>query len=73
MAKLTKTHEKAKKVTPSRDKIKREYAGKFIAWEPSGKRIVAVANTFDAAEKKAAEAGHPMVAVVKVPKHRTIG
>ena len=44
-----------------------EYAGRWIAWEPTGMRIVAVADSFEACERAAAEAGYPEVAVHRVP------
>jgi hypothetical protein len=56
----------------SPDLIRREYAGKYVAWAPDGLRIVAVASSFGAAERKAAKAGYPMVAVARIPKGRTI-
>jgi len=63
----------AKKSVSSPDLIRREYAGKYVAWAPDGLRIVAVASSFGAAERKAAKVGYPMVAVARVPKGRTIG
>ncbi len=54
------------------DVIRREYAGKWIARTEEG-RIVAVAHSVDAAERKAKEAGSPMVAVLRIPKGRMIG
>jgi hypothetical protein len=57
----------------SPDPIRREYAGKYVAWAPDGLRIVAVASSFGAAERKAAKAGYPMVAVARIPKGRTLG
>ncbi len=39
---------------------------------PDGLKIVAVASSFDTAERKAAKAGYPMVAVARIPKGRTI-
>jgi len=62
----------ARKSASSPDVIRREYAGKYVAWSPDGLTIVAVATSFDAAERKAAKAGYPMVAVAKIPKGRTI-
>jgi hypothetical protein len=54
------------------DTIRREYAGKYVAWAPDGLRIVAVASSFSAAERKAAAAGYPMVAIARIPKGRTV-
>lgn len=54
------------------DLILREYAGKYVAWAPDGLRIVAVASSFGAAERKAAKVGYPMAAVARVPKGRTV-
>jgi hypothetical protein len=62
----------AKKSALSPDLIRREYAGKYVAWTPDGLRIVAVASSFGAAERKAAKVGYPMVAVARIPKGRTI-
>lgn len=62
----------AKKPASSPDTIRREYAGKYVAWSPDGLRIIAVASSFEAAERKAAKAGYPMVAVARIPKGRTI-
>ena len=44
-----------------------EYAGRWVAWEPTGMRIVAVADSFEACEQAAAEAGYPRVAVDRIP------
>jgi hypothetical protein len=54
------------------DTIRLEYAGKYVAWAPDGHRIVAVASTFEAAERKAAKAGYSRVAIDKIPKGRTL-
>jgi hypothetical protein len=51
-------------------KIAREYAGKWIAWSPDGMRIVAVADSFARAERAAAAAGFPNVAIERVPDGR---
>ena len=56
----------------SPDLVRREYAGKYVAWTPDGLSIVAVASSFDVAERKAARAGYPKVAVARIPKGRTI-
>ena len=60
-----------KNSTLSPDAIPLAYAGKYFAWAPNGRTIVAVASTFDAAERKAAKAGYP-AAVARIPKGRTI-
>jgi hypothetical protein len=52
--------------------VRREYAGQYVAWAPNGLSIVAVASSFDLAERKAATAGYPKVAVARIPKGRTI-
>jgi len=57
---------------PSSDVVRREYAGKYVAWAPNGLRIVAVASSFEVAERKAAKAGYPQVAVARIPKGRSI-
>jgi Family of unknown function (DUF5678) len=62
----------AKKSSSSPDVIRREYAGKYVAWAPDGLRIVAVGSSFEAAERKAAKAGYPQVAVARIPKGRMI-
>ena len=56
----------------SSDVVRREYAGKYVAWAPNGLSIVAVASSFDVAERKAAKAGYTKVAVARIPKGRTI-
>jgi hypothetical protein len=56
----------------SPDTVRREYAGKYVAWAPDGITIIAVASSFNAAERKAAKAGYPMVAVAWMPKGRNI-
>jgi len=70
-AKAAPSQHAAKKSALSPDLIRREYAGKYVAWAPDGLRIVAVASSFDAAERKAAKVGYPMVAVARVWKGRT--
>jgi hypothetical protein len=55
------------------DTIRREYAGKYVAWTPDGRRIVAVGRTFDEAERKADRSGYPIVAIARIPLGRTIG
>jgi hypothetical protein len=49
-----------------------EYAGKWIAWSADGRRIVAVAGTYNACELAAATAGHSAneVAIERVPRSR---
>jgi hypothetical protein len=71
-AKAVQPRNAARKSALTPDIIRREYAGKYVAWSPDGLTIVAVASSFDAAERKAAKAGYPMVAVAKIPKGRTI-
>ena len=62
----------AERSASSPDLIRREYAGKYVAWAPDGLRIVAVGSSFEVAERKAAKAGYPMVAVARIPKGRTV-
>jgi hypothetical protein len=52
--------------------VPREYAGKWIAWSPDGRKILAVAETFAACEAAAARAGFPAgsVAIDRVPTGR---
>ena len=71
-AKAVRPGTAAKKSASSPDTIRRAYAGKYVVWAPDGLKIVAVASSFDAAERKAAKAGYPMVAVARIPKGRTI-
>jgi hypothetical protein len=71
-AKTVERRRAAKTSASSPDLICREYAGKYVAWAPDGLRIVAVANSFEVAERKAAKAGYPKVAVARIPKGRTI-
>jgi hypothetical protein len=72
-AKMAGRHVRGAKRTASiPDTIRRSDAGKYVAWAPDGLRIVAVASSFDAAERKAARAGYPTVAVARIPKGRTI-
>jgi hypothetical protein len=54
------------------DTILRGYAGKYVAWTPDGRRIVAVGRTFAETERKADRAGHPIVAIARIPLGRTI-
>ena len=60
------------KAVSAPDVVRREYAGKYVAWAPNGLSIVAVASSFDLAERKAAKAGYPQVAVARIPKGRSI-
>jgi hypothetical protein len=62
----------AEKSAMAPDLIRREYAGKYVAWPPDGLPIVAVGSSFEVAERKAAKAGYPKVAVARIPKGRTI-
>ena len=62
----------ARKSVSSPDVIRRAYAGKYVAWAPDGISIVAVASSFEGAERKAAKAGYPQVAVAQIPKGRSI-
>jgi hypothetical protein len=52
--------------------VPREYAGKWVAWSPDGRKIIAVAGTFAACESAAARAGFPAgrVAIDRVPTGR---
>jgi hypothetical protein len=52
--------------------VPREYAGKWVAWSPDGREIIAVAATFAACETAAAHAGFPAgrVAIDRVPTGR---
>jgi hypothetical protein len=50
--------------------VAREYAGRWIAWSPDGLRIVAAGDSFEGAERAAAAAGFPDVAVEHVPAGR---
>ena len=52
--------------------VPREYAGKWVAWSPDGRKILAVAETFAACEAAAAKAGFPAgsVAIDRVPTGR---
>jgi hypothetical protein len=52
--------------------VPREYAGKWLAWSSDGRRIVAIADTFQACERAAAQAGFPadQVAIDRVPTAR---
>ena len=47
-----------------------EHAGKWVAWSADGLTIVAVASSFEDAEKKAALAGYKQIAIDRVPAHR---
>jgi hypothetical protein len=71
-AKEIQPGESTKKSAISPDTVRREYAGKYVAWAPDGITIVAVATSFGAAERKAAKAGFPAVAVARMPRGRTI-
>jgi hypothetical protein len=62
----------ANKSALSPDTVLRAYAGKYVAWAPNGITIIAVASSFDAAERKAAKAGYPMAAIARIPRGRTI-
>jgi hypothetical protein len=59
---------------PKPDTVKREYAGKYIAQTVDG-RIVAVASSFGACERKAGKLGYAAteVAITRVPKGRIVG
>ncbi len=72
MDKAVPNRQSVRKSAPSPDLICREYAGKYVAWAPDGLRIVAVGSSFEVAERKAAKAGYPKVAVARIPKGRTI-
>ena len=52
------------------DVVRREYAGKWIAWSPDGLRIVAHGDSFEQCEQAAAAAGFPAVAIEQVPESR---
>jgi hypothetical protein len=71
-AKALQPRPATRKSASSSDLIRREYAGKYVAWAPDGLRIVAVGSSFDVAERKAAKAGYPKAAVARIPKGRTI-
>jgi hypothetical protein len=71
-AKVALPKKAERNVAPSSDVVRREYAGKYVAWAPNGLTIVAVASSFEVAERKAAKAGYPKVAVARIPKGRTI-
>ncbi len=62
----------AEKSAARLDLIRRQYVGKFVAWAPDGLRIVAVGSSFELAERKAARACYPKVAVARIPKRRNI-
>jgi hypothetical protein len=52
--------------------VPREYAGKWLAWSEDGRQIVAVADSFEAAEQAAANAGFPAdrIAIDRAPTDR---
>lgn len=52
--------------------VTRDYAGKWVAWSPDGRKIVAVADSFKACEQAAERAGFlaDQVAIDRVPASR---
>jgi hypothetical protein len=45
------------------------HAGKWVAWSPDGRRIVAGARTLRAAMTRAVKAGHPRPIIEYIPRH----
>lgn len=58
----------AKNGTHSVPVVPREYAGKWIAWNHEGTRILGAADELSAAEKAAREAGEDRPRLEKVPR-----
>ena len=58
-----------KPVPPAEEHYPESYAGKWIAWTPDGRTVVACAMTPASVRRKAFLAGHPKIMLERVPRN----
>ena len=58
-----------KAVPPAEEHYPESYAGKWIAWTPDGRTIVASATTLSSVRRKAFLAGHAQIILERLPQN----
>ena len=71
---MAKAHQKKAKgpreaTPPIEGSYPASYAGKWIAWTPDGRTIVASAKTLQGVRRQATRAGHDQVILERVPRN----